>query len=188
MGIANTSFGLPRQRSAPAYPTCSVADKCNSSNVTCLRAPKPASRLFDNDGIQKSCAARQNAGIVPLMFRLGKAFEHSLVLKIAISVLLMAPTLLLSQTISGTVQDSSGAVIANARIEISAADFPQPLVLSSNALGQFESPQLKPGTYSVRVTRDGFEPLVKTVELQNSMQLQLTLEVAQQQVTISVPG
>jgi hypothetical protein len=122
------------------------------------------------------------------MFRLGKAFEHSLVLKIAISVLLMAPTLLLSQTISGTVQDSSGAVIANARIEISAADFPQPLVLSSNALGQFETPQLKPGTYSVRVTRDGFEPLVKTVELQTSTQVQLTLEVAKQQVTISVPG
>jgi Peptidase family M1 domain/Carboxypeptidase regulatory-like domain len=106
----------------------------------------------------------------------------------AMAVLLMAPTALLSQTISGTIQDSSGAVIANARIEISAADFPQPLVLSSNALGQFESPQLKPGTYSVRVIRDGFEPLVKTVELQTSMQLQLTLEIAKQQVTISVPG
>jgi hypothetical protein len=106
----------------------------------------------------------------------------------AMAVLLLAPALLLSQTISGTIQDSSGAVIANARIEISAADFPQPLVLSSNAIGQFESPQLKPGTYSLRVTRDGFEPLVKTVELQTSMQLQVTLEVAQQQVTISVPG
>jgi Peptidase family M1 domain/Carboxypeptidase regulatory-like domain len=122
------------------------------------------------------------------MFRVAKAFEHSLVVKIAIAVLLMVPTLLLSQTLSGTIQDSSGAVIANARIEISAADFSQPLLLSSNALGQFESPQLKPGTYSLRVTRDGFEPLVKTVELQNSMQLQLTLEVAKQQVTISVPG
>jgi hypothetical protein len=106
----------------------------------------------------------------------------------AMAVLLLAPALLLSQTISGTIQDSSGAVIANARIEISAADFPQPLVLSSNAIGQFESPQLKPGTYSLRVTRDGFEPLEKTVELQTSMQLQVTLEVAQQQVTISVPG
>jgi hypothetical protein len=122
------------------------------------------------------------------MFRLAKARSRSLLLKIATALLLLAPTLLLSQTLSGTIQDSSGAVIANARIEISAADFPQPLVLSSNAVGQFESPQLKPGTYSVRVTRDGFEPLVKTVEFQTSMQLQFTLEVAQQQVTISVPG
>lgn len=122
------------------------------------------------------------------MFRVARVCRHSLLLKMAMAVLLLAPALLLSQTISGTIQDSSGAVIANARIEISAADFPQPLVLSSNAIGQFESPQLKPGTYSLRVTRDGFEPLVKTVELQTSMQLQVTLEVAQQQVTISVPG
>jgi hypothetical protein len=122
------------------------------------------------------------------MFRVAKARSRFLLLKIAIALLLLAPTLLLSQTLSGTIQDSSGAVIANARIEISSADFPQPLVLSSNALGQFESPQLKPGTYSLRVTRDGFEPLVKTVELQTSTQLQLTLEVAKQQVTISVPG
>src|ERR1700676_2854406 len=137
---------------------------------------------------QKSCAAKQNADIVPGMFRLSAACWHRLLLRMTTAVVLMAPTLLLSQTLSGTIQDSSGAVIVNARIEISAADFPQPLVLSSNALGQFESPQLKPGSYSLRVTRDGFEPLVKTVELQNSMQLQLTLEVAQQQVTISVPG
>lgn len=101
---------------------------------------------------------------------------------------LMAPALLLSQTISGTIQDASGAVIANARIEISGAALAQPLVLSSDGLGKFESPDLKPGTYSLRVTRDGFEPLVKTVDLQASLQLQLTLNIATQEITISVPG
>ena len=101
---------------------------------------------------------------------------------------LMAPTLLLSQTISGTIQDSSGAVIANARIEISGAALAQPLVLSSDGLGKFESPDLKTGTYSLRITRDGFEPLVKTVDLQASLQLQLTLNIATQEITISVPG
>ena len=101
---------------------------------------------------------------------------------------LMLPASLLSQTISGTIQDSSGAVIAGARIEITGGDLLQPLVLSSDGLGKFASLDLKPGTYSLRVTRDGFEPLVKTVDLQGPVQLQLTLAVAKQEVTISVPG
>ena len=100
----------------------------------------------------------------------------------------MPPTLLFSQTLSGTVQDISGAVIANARIEISAPDIPQSIVLFSDASGQFESPRLSPGTYALRVTRDGFEPLVRTVELKAALQLQLTLTVAKEQVTISVPA
>src|SRR5258706_10266359 len=110
-------------------------------------------------------------------------------LRIALVLLcLMAPTLSVAQTLSGTIQDSSGAVIVDARIEISGGDLIQPLVLSSDAVGKFASPDLKPGTYSLRVTHDGFEPLLKTVDLQASLQLQLTLAIAQQQVTISVPG
>src|ERR1700688_69092 len=110
-------------------------------------------------------------------------------LRIAFVLLsLMAPALSLAQTLSGTIQDSSGAVIVGARIEITGGDFLQPLVLSSDGLGKFASPDLKPGSYSLRVTHDGFEPLVKTIDLQASLQLQLTLAVAQQQVTISVPG
>jgi len=101
---------------------------------------------------------------------------------------LMAPALSLAQTLSGTIQDSSGAVIVGARIEISGGDLVQPAVLSSDGLGKFASPDLKPGAYSLRVTHDGFEPLLKTVDLQASLQLQLTLAVAQQQVTISVPA
>jgi hypothetical protein len=103
-------------------------------------------------------------------------------------VWLMPPTLLFSQTLSGTVQDISGAVIVNARIEISAPDIPQSIVLFSDASGRFESPRLNPGRYALRVTRDGFEPLVRTVELKAALQLQLTLTVAKEQVTISVPA
>jgi hypothetical protein len=106
---------------------------------------------------------------------------------------LIGPTWLLSQTISGnvisgTIKDPSGAVIAGARIEITGSDLTQPVVLSSDGLGNFASPDLKPGTYSLRVTQDGFEPLVKTVNLQGSVQLDLTLSVAKQQESISVSG
>jgi hypothetical protein len=109
--------------------------------------------------------------------------------KIALFLLwLVGPTWLRSQTISGTVQDPSGAVIAGARIEITGGDLLQPVVLSSDAVGKFASADLKPGTYSVRVTREAFEPLIKTVDLQQSLQLQLALTIAKQRLSISVPG
>lgn len=101
---------------------------------------------------------------------------------------LMGPTWLYAGTISGTIQDPSGAVIAGARIEITGGDLGQPVVLLSDGLGRFVSPELKPGTYSVEVTRDGFEALVKTVDLQAAIRLQLALTIAKSQVSISVPG
>jgi len=100
----------------------------------------------------------------------------------------MGPTWLCSQIISGTIQDSSGAVIPGARIEITGGDLAQPVVLSSDGQGKFVSPDLKPGTYSVSVTSDGFEPLIKVLNLQGSLQLQLTLTVAKEKVSISVAG
>jgi hypothetical protein len=110
-----------------------------------------------------------------------------LLLKQAIFLLpFLAPILLHAQTISGTVQDPSGAVIAGARIEISGSNLPQPLVLSSDGQGKFFSPQLKPGTYILRVLREGFEPLVKTIDLQAAAQLELTLTIAQLQVNVNV--
>src|SRR5271165_1207297 len=113
----------------------------------------------------------------------------SFLLKIAFFLLyLLVPTGLRAETISGTILDPSGAVIAAAQIEITGGDLAQPVVLSSDGLGKFASPELKPGSYSVRVTRDGFEPLVKTVDLRGTIQLQLTLTIAKQQVTVSVPG
>jgi Peptidase family M1 domain/Carboxypeptidase regulatory-like domain len=101
---------------------------------------------------------------------------------------LIVPSALYAQTISGTVQDPSGAVIAGARIEITGGDLTQPITLVSDGLGKFASSALKPGTYSVRVTREGFEPLIKSVNLQAVVELQLTLAIAKQQEVVSVPG
>src|SRR5579863_5634105 len=100
-------------------------------------------------------------------------------------VWLAGPLQLHSETISGVVQDQSGAVIAQAHIEIGGGDLSQPVVLSSDGLGKFASPDLKPGTYAVRVTRDGFEPLTQTVDLHGAVQLQLTLAIAKQQINVS---
>lgn len=105
-----------------------------------------------------------------------------------LALCLIAPRCLQAQTISGVIQDSSGAVIAEARIEITGALLPQPVVLSSDSQGKFSSPELKPGTYSLQITRDGFETLTKLVDLQKPLQLQLTLSVAKQKISIEVAG
>ena len=96
------------------------------------------------------------------------AFWHSYsaLLKLALLLLCVAsPALLHAETIAGTVLDPSGAVIVGARIEISGGELSQPIIVSSDARGRFVSPDLKPGSYSLRVTRQGFEPLAKTVDL-----------------------
>jgi len=116
-------------------------------------------------------------------------WRSSVFLKIAFFLLwLMGPMWLHSETISGTIKDSSGAVIAEARIEITGGDLAQAVLLSTDGLGRFSSPELKPGSYSLRITRDGFEPLISVVHLPGAIQLQLTLNVARQQVSVSVSG
>ena len=102
--------------------------------------------------------------------------------------LLLASTCLFAGTISGTIQDPSGAVIAGARIEITGANLTQPVVLTSSEVGIFISPELKPGTYSLQVSHEGFESLSKPVDLKDSLQLQLTLAIAGQKVSVSVTG
>jgi hypothetical protein len=121
-----------------------------------------------------------------------RAFLHghfSFSLKLTLLVLcLITPAWLRADTISGVIQDSSGAVIAQARVEISGGGLEQPVVISSDGLGKFASPDLKPGTYSLRITSGGFESLTKTVDLKGTLQLQLTLAIAKEQVSVTVSG
>ncbi len=101
---------------------------------------------------------------------------------------LALPVWLHASTISGTVIDPSGAVIPDARIEISGGGLPQPLEVTSDELGRFSAPDLKAGKYTVRVTHDGFQALEKSVDLQDTLELQLTLAIATAQTNIVVPG
>lgn len=130
-----------------------------------------------------------------IAYRLAKAqrepFSFSFPLSLFLVSLLffvLTPTRLAAETISGTIQDPSGAVIAGARIEITAEGMAQPIELTSDGLGKFATPDLKTGTYTIRVERDGFEPLTQTVDLKAAVQLRLTLAIATQQVSIEVPG
>lgn len=129
--------------------------------------------------------------IVPSMVRRRLSFllplQGSACLKLAFFLLCVAsPAFLYAGTISGTVKDPSGAVIVDARVEVSGGDLAQSIVLSTDGAGNFVSPDLKPGSYVVRVTRDGFDSLERPVEVHDSVELQLTLSIARQETNISV--
>jgi len=102
--------------------------------------------------------------------------------------LFVLPSSLHAATISGTVKDPSGAVIAGAHIEISGSGLTQPIELMSDGLGKFVSPDLKAGGYVVRIRREGFETLEKQVDLSGALELELTLAIARPQTSILVPG
>ncbi len=116
-------------------------------------------------------------------------FPLSLAPKLALLLLCLAsPAMLAAETISGTVIDPSGAVIAGARIEITGGELTQPIVLLSDARGRFLSADLKPGNYSLRATREGFEPMVKTIDLPATTQLEFKLGIARPHEEVNVSG
>ncbi len=99
---------------------------------------------------------------------------------------MIAASPLRADTLTGTVKDPSGAVVAGAIVEISGGDLAKPLTLTTDGAGNFSAPDLKPGTYSVRVTKDGFDALVVPVELHGKSDLQLALKISAQQASVTV--
>ncbi len=91
-----------------------------------------------------------------------------------------------ADTISGTVKDPSGAVVVGARIEISGGNLTQPIVLASDESGKFAALNLNPGSYSVKVAKDGFDDLITTVELKGAANLPLNLTIAAQKTSVNV--
>src|SRR4029077_9620916 len=91
-----------------------------------------------------------------------------------------------ADTISGTVKDPSGAVVAAARIEITGGDLSRPLQLISDESGKFVVPNLTSGKYSLRVAKEGFDDLVTSVDLHGTAELALSLTITEQQTSITV--
>ena len=103
--------------------------------------------------------------------------------------LLLLPACVHAATVSGNIKDITGAVIVGAEIEVRGGGLPQPLLLRSDQAGHFSTPELKSGSYSIRVTAPGFEALDREVVLKDenlNLELSLALPVAREQVT--VPG
>jgi hypothetical protein len=91
-----------------------------------------------------------------------------------------------ADTLSGTVKDPSGAVVAGAQIEISGGGLAAPVVFTSDEAGRFSAPKLSAGKYSLRVSKAGFEDLAVAVDLHGTTDLPLALTIATQQGSVTV--
>ncbi len=63
-------------------------------------------------------------------------------------------------TIAGTVVDAGGGVVPGADVTISRADISFSQSATSNEQGQFSFPGIPPGTYTLKVTLQGFKTFV----------------------------
>src|SRR5215813_5270804 len=61
-------------------------------------------------------------------------------------------------TITGTVQDATGAVVPGAKVTLTNTLTGVVFTIPSNEAGEYTVPQLPVGTYSVKVEKDGFRP------------------------------
>lgn len=114
--------------------------------------------------------------------------------KFALPLLFCLPAIVLAQSaggvagISGTVRDPSGAVVANAKVDISSASKGEVRSITTNDAGIFAAPGLIPGPeYKVTVAASGFaEYEANDIDLQVGQNLNLTIDLAVAQATTSV--
>lgn len=94
-------------------------------------------------------------------------------------------------TVTGTVLDSSGAVVARARVNLSGVDTGVRLSTESDEAGVYRLDAIDPGIYDLEVTHPGFKRFLATkigVEANRATTLDAKLEVGGLAATIEVNG
>lgn len=100
-----------------------------------------------------------------------------------------APSFVAAATLSGTVKDASGATTPRAHLELSGGGLSTPLVFDCDSNGHFVSPDLKSGTYTLKITAPGFEPVEQTVPVNDSAPpLVISLQIATLHQEVTVEG
>ena len=92
-------------------------------------------------------------------------------------------------SITGTVTDTTGAVIAAAKVVVTAVETNTTSSLNSNENGQYTVPNLSPGKYSVRVDKDGFKGALLTniqVDAGSEIRADVALEVGSSATTVEI--
>ena len=64
--------------------------------------------------------------------------------------------------INGTVHDASGAVVPDANVVLHDPETKLDLVTTTNSAGAYGFPSVQPGTYDIKVSKEGFQAAVET--------------------------
>lgn len=102
-----------------------------------------------------------------------------------------SPAQISTATIGGTVTDPTGAPIPGATVIVESPDTGIRHQVVTNSSGAFSVPQLQPGTYSITVSREGFETVKNshvTVAVQEIANLPIKMSVGAVQQTVEVTG
>jgi outer membrane receptor protein involved in Fe transport len=111
------------------------------------------------------------------------------VLCISLAVVCVAFAQTVGASLQGTVSDPSGAVIANATVEIVNVETGVARNLVTDDGGRWREPILLPGEYQIRVTAPGFQTLVRKgvhLDVGQDAVVDLRLELGSTQTEISV--
>ena len=111
-------------------------------------------------------------------------------------LLLLTPAYLYSQgettsAIVGQVMDATGAAVPTAHVSITNLETGLQRNATTDDQGRFDFPQLKPGTYSVKVTAGGFDPQQNdnvVSGLGQKQSINFTLKLAQSKLIVEVSG
>ena len=103
------------------------------------------------------------------------------------TTLLMAQSTVSTGSITGTVTDQSGAVVAGAKVTITNAGTNQSIDLTTNSSGSFNSGPVAPGTYQVQVSFKGFNTIgQRTGAGWNTSSANIKMQVGQESQTVEV--
>src|SRR5262249_30579730 len=83
-------------------------------------------------------------------------------------------------TIAGTVTDATGAVVPGAKVVVTNNATNTGFTTSTGDAGQYTVPNLNPGTYTIRIEKEGFRPSLTTgmaVDAGTNIREDVTLEV-----------
>ncbi len=92
-------------------------------------------------------------------------------------------------TLSGTISDQSGGVVANAEVSIVNVATGDMRTVTTNVDGLYSAPNLQPGNYNVTITATGFAKAVQsglTLTVGASQTLNMVMQVGQASQTVEV--